>query len=821
MENPSQPSFDVGLLFVHGIGFQNRAETLVQWGEPLQAWLRQWISKSLPPKGEESVQITNGEESAKITNGSVQITKAYLPQNSSDSPCPAHAHLKITVSLPDGSTKETVWLLAESWWAESLATPSYSDVVRWAILVLPWTLASHFIGQLRQASEALSKAPSFSWQLLWRFGAFISAAFRFFLAVLIFPALVIFIVLFLVVGMIPIPAVRSFMEKIQRTLTGSVGDSLVLLKSPIQKASILNQVGKDLGWVSPQCHRVAIVAHSQGAAIAHEALRRETPENTRLFITFGSGLQKLWELRTLLQSSGKTWKPWLVFAGLIGLLFATFFSLKPFIVFFGGIFIFTLVLGLYLGFVGKIKKLIKTNLGLKEKLERYRGLIDNTLTGVGMFIFFLSVGAFGYFQDKYFPWDPSWLFYLTNGSIVLFIIGITSLWKKFPKNLSEFKLAPSVRWVDFFASADPVPNGPLFQSSPSPISNDVSGEIHNRGSIVTDHTTYWGNHDGFIGHIALEVARLSQIPLDDLTPKDKACLEKGRARRMWRVGMLRAARSGVIVLAGLLPWCLWDDLTTALFGWYWDQTVMGLANFVVKYTVILPPPPIWLPGICGLWVVLFLWYETLYAIWRWWEAREFKHFFARDDYGVWDGAFRTFLFLLLAGIALSLAILFMGGLTSLTHLPKVIDNAIIISGLFTCLWAIIGIGPTRILVTWTQCLDQKDWLRLRRGVGAVITYWAFLLLFLAVPLFYLFSKYAIHPSLPESRMFPIFDIAQKNLIQSMDYFVNLSLILIPLLLPFLLRIKALAKKPRKFNQWFGFATNAMLQKEPPPPLEKI
>lgn len=39
-----------------------------------------------------------------------------------------------------------------------------------------------------------------------------------------------------------------------------------------------------------------VVAHSQGAAVAHHALRESPPSNIRLLLTFGSGLSKLEEL---------------------------------------------------------------------------------------------------------------------------------------------------------------------------------------------------------------------------------------------------------------------------------------------------------------------------------------------------------------------------------------------------------------------------------------------------------------------------------------------------------------------------------------------
>src|SRR5207248_3278939 len=79
-----------------------------------------------------------------------------------------------------------------------------------------------------------------------------------------------------------------------------VGDSYAFLKRPIQRSAVTGQFHRDLRWVSDRCDQMVIVAHSQGAAVAHLALRQGLPskrneENCRL-ITFGSGLKKLEEL---------------------------------------------------------------------------------------------------------------------------------------------------------------------------------------------------------------------------------------------------------------------------------------------------------------------------------------------------------------------------------------------------------------------------------------------------------------------------------------------------------------------------------------------
>src|SRR5262249_50333521 len=61
-------------------------------------------------------------------------------------------------------------------------------------------------------------------------------------------------------------------------------------------------------------------------------------------------------------------------------------------------------------------------------------------------------------------------------------------------------LRTHLHWLDYYASADLVPNGPLFDES-----DFVSEEIHNRGSLLWDHTGYWSNTDGFVALVATEI----------------------------------------------------------------------------------------------------------------------------------------------------------------------------------------------------------------------------------------------------------------------------------------------------------------------------
>jgi hypothetical protein len=95
-------------------------------------------------------------------------------------------------------------------------------------------------------------------------------------------------------------------------------------------------------------------------------------------------------------------------------------------------------------------------------------------------------------------------------------------------------------WLDFVATADPVPNGPLIDDP----SNDVlqTFDVANRGFSITDHTTYWRNADGFVASIACALGAFSDCGLDDLLEWDGERLSIACCRRRWRVAWLMAAR---------------------------------------------------------------------------------------------------------------------------------------------------------------------------------------------------------------------------------------------------------------------------------------
>jgi hypothetical protein len=90
-------------------------------------------------------------------------------------------------------------------------------------------------------------------------------------------------------------------------MANSLGDSYVLASSQVRFSAMYSQVRRDIQWLSltKKCDEVVVIAHSQGAAVAHEALCQEPQLRVSRFITLGSGQGKLHALRQMLPNHGR------------------------------------------------------------------------------------------------------------------------------------------------------------------------------------------------------------------------------------------------------------------------------------------------------------------------------------------------------------------------------------------------------------------------------------------------------------------------------------------------------------------------------------
>jgi hypothetical protein len=263
----------VGVLFVHGAGDHGIGVTLVEFGEPLIAWLNGWLLR--------------GKRSDAISSDPARTGATQIVVREGDAHSPAHSVVGLRVA---GDAYEHTWLLAEARWDQAFVPPGFQQVLLWSIGVVPWTVLTQFIGPLARQAKFVERNPLSVGTYLLRVLAAAAAA-------LIASAIVLTLaLLILLLSLIPLDSVRNIVSRIQRFASAGVGDLYLVLTSPVQRAALSSAVQRDIDWLREQgCERVAVVAHSQGGYVAYQALTDPWHRPVELFVTFGSGLIRLTE----------------------------------------------------------------------------------------------------------------------------------------------------------------------------------------------------------------------------------------------------------------------------------------------------------------------------------------------------------------------------------------------------------------------------------------------------------------------------------------------------------------------------------------------
>jgi hypothetical protein len=267
------PQHDLGILFVHGIGDQPEGSTLLAFGEPLIQWLNRWLRR-------EATDPRLG----------VSVVKTLLTPSKLHQQLPPHAELHVELPPGAGATNQS-WLIAESWWSGEVKAPAFGKLAGWMMTVGAWSLLSHVSkGVRRRKYHATRIAMDIVALLVW---------------LVLAACLQLSVLALSVFALLPIPGARKVLSGVLLALTGVLGDSYVLLESSLQRSAIVEKTREALRWLGARCDRVIVVAHSQGAAIAHFALRDADPRNVHTLLTFGSGLGKLEELLRLSANAGR------------------------------------------------------------------------------------------------------------------------------------------------------------------------------------------------------------------------------------------------------------------------------------------------------------------------------------------------------------------------------------------------------------------------------------------------------------------------------------------------------------------------------------
>ena len=560
--------FRLGVLFVHGIGTQPARDTLVRWGDVLL----KVIGRATEEEPGRTIPI---------------VGQADAGDRSGDKP--AEVVVEFRRNDRDGREK---WLLAEGWWADSFPAPTYSELVSWSFRAVPWAFALHIAQRYWQTNPKASKGA-----LRWA-GA--KAVAKLLGAMAIMPVFMILPTSALVLGLLPIPQLRSLILTTQTMLIATVGDSLAFVESPLRAALIRGRILEGLERLKHRCERTVIVAHSQGAAATLDALggildHDETGESPApppegpvpdALVTFGSGVNQLVSLKVLSagrfeRNTGTNAASMAVMAtlGIIALLVILYVSIQSGSTNFAQLVKVLTSLSVFWGvgflvFWGSNQMLDKLTawgvLGAREevadkKLKLWASLVILiAFSLLVLYFFFHLLGP---------------ILTLVEFLVIVPAIVGCSFWTILSPTTRTAVTRPVQyppglpRWMDVYASADPVPNGPtrIEETSAKP----TSVQVWNRGACLSDHTSYWDNLDGFVLRVARMCAETAESPWQDKLPlaTQGGWLDR---RAAWRVGLLRWTVWGNRILWVFLWYLLWRryearvPIPFSFPSWFWD-----------------------------------------------------------------------------------------------------------------------------------------------------------------------------------------------------------------------------------------------------------
>jgi hypothetical protein len=486
-------------------------------------------------------------------------------------------------------------VVAESFWADEFAPPSFSELVTWGLGIAPLLVertGTRVINGLIQTlwdrlKERETQATGFS-RVFLRFqrlvvliSAFITKVLSYLLMFVVGSIAQVLIVALYFLGFFP-PA-RGFVTKTQFFFAGWLGDAYLVAASPIRYNAMVSQIRRDIHWLStPQpdrgaCQAIAVVAHSGGAILAYDALagpaaeQRVSTQKPSLLITYGSGHSKEETIQQLLRKKG----PVMAFFGFVRVGWAL-----------------VLVALLILSITGFTKD------------KDWAALV--------------SIG----------------LFFLVGQFALLLFAGpiIERLYKT-----EDFRptIPNEVEWIDYGAVVDIVTDGPIILKNENTTITKLVYNLHS----LWDHGAYWQNRGEFVPDVVRRLFRKAHQQQLAFEPSSLETIDEAQIRHRNRVMSLFGA--GLISLWSVpLLWLSFGPVVAEL-GSPLRIAVVGLLPKAVGENLRLSDQ--WWNNILGVIVIVvavYMWHQwVLNRLWSWWTRREEDSMFMRRLTVQADGAF--------------------------------------------------------------------------------------------------------------------------------------------------------------------------------------
>jgi hypothetical protein len=551
-----QPNdFSLGVLFVHGIGEQRQYSTLSRFGGALQRWLRQWEEGRQPAK----------PRTDRVAPPTL-VDVLAVESRPDDRKAPAYAEITA------GPAKK--WLLAEAWWAPEVTPPKFRDFIRWVLPMFPW-LAAEYAVAAGQRVYRPDPSPSLhnrkpSWiergslaGLVWLASPLIAVA-----------SMVACLLLALLQRL---PVVGKRVSALTVNLVKGVGDSYLFAHDALARTAMVQRIRRDLDWLRAKgCERVAIVAHSQGAALCHDLLRDDNHPRVDLLVTVGSGVQRLNGFRQLYRNATLRSIGWwsigamaalaagmVLVASALGPAVPGFWAWSGITLVVAG----ALIPGMY----------NSSTAPSQAQTTRPDDEARHSRTAVFLGTAGACLGALALLIAGVLAGGEVGIRLGVGGALTL--MGIVGYAVAYRRVETQIETPPQlalprdafddrddtedkdewVHWIDYYSTADPVPNGPLVTwtsaEPPKRIDPDDPEAVHprprlvyNLRSVQGDHSFYFDNIDEFVSQLTLDLARKAGHDLGRL--KDRSDLLWERAGRRWRTSC-RSDLRNLLLGAGL------------------------------------------------------------------------------------------------------------------------------------------------------------------------------------------------------------------------------------------------------------------------------
>lgn len=532
----TQPLFELGVLFVHGIGTRGARETLVRWSEPIvnfwvkralaisaasrdsvtpdnRARIKRWLNthplrSRAPLDGiSEAVDNMSQEEWSRSSKGislpkdltdsvdetplcmAVKAEQTLFPERNPDPGSPSATLFRLSQVDANASLRESHVLFAESAWAREAFPPTTDELRAWLTTSIPIFIWAQLVGLAttrgieikNDSKDAVSWLEKFrvnlSWLILKVEQVVLPSAY-----VMLALASQVAIALVGLLGLLPIPWLSRGIRWLINGLMGTIGQSYALQSSKIRRSAIVSSVALDIDWLSQKCQKMVIVSYSQGAEISRLAFLEARSDKLERWYTVGSGIAQLNMLRP--KSMEKQRSQNVVCASNI-LLIATL-----------------LLVG---------------------------GLVLDSIPGVSLGIHAVMMRLVHNIHPDIFAVCYVWFSYIL---ILLCSASSPDVSPLLRRSLIE-------KWTDFYASEDPVPGGSLQDLNRAGFEcADIKGykqfRIFNTRFALLDHTTYLKNIEQFVAPVALVLLRYCGMGCTEKSEQDALVkAAKSRELRTW------------------------------------------------------------------------------------------------------------------------------------------------------------------------------------------------------------------------------------------------------------------------------------------------